>query len=538
MESQQGDSNFLTASLVSKAASIQAKALVHDIHSMTAERGLEYQRMVFLRMLEQPLLQPILPNFVIKRKKLQDCQVVCTGVANAWSDLKYKVGRDRSLARAVIEAAVMCLEDERCVQAAAKCIGMNRKTLRRGVRRRRLLNQRADGEFWAKVYRKKRKDVLSQTTIDTVVCWWEEETKVSPCKKDIRREWVGVKEFVTHATHWLEESQLDFYTRFVTLHAPIKVSLTSFRRLKPYFVRRLRDLNACCCRYNIEMQEITVGWNTMRSQRVHLDGVSGSCSCGCPSMCTKPVDGAGTVGVVRCQSTMHSYKRATHLWEKTLCPKPTGSEWHRLKCVKGQCNTCGFHLLPICEAELEPESNKSMTWRRFEMIQAGESRSGDPRTVIRLEYKVTNPWSFLAYTKPKILQFVLHQFVAKWQDTQFKKSLDVLKDGEVMSLIDFAENYSFKGQDEIQSQHWFNFQLTILVHITYRKNLSSRIISTTSRTIGFMIPYSSSIALLGIGSISLRRGTFRNYIEFGAMVAAPSSKGQRPGFLWQGANSD
>ncbi|KAG0572174.1 hypothetical protein KC19_VG074600 [Ceratodon purpureus] len=504
MESQQGDSNFLTASLVSKAASIQAKALVHDIHSMTAERGLEYQRMVFLRMLEQPLLQPILPNFVIKRKKLQDCQVVCTGVANAWSDLKYKVGRDRSLARAVIEAAVMCLEDERCVQAAAKCIGMNRKTLRRGVRRRRLLNQRADGEFWAKVYRKKRKDVLSQTTIDTVVCWWEEETK------------------------------LDFYTRFVTLHAPIKVSLTSFRRLKPYFVRRLRDLNACCCRYNIEMQEITVGWNTMRSQRVHLDGVSGSCSCGCPSMCTKPVDGAGTVGVVRCQSTMHSYKRATHLWEKTLCPKPTGSEWHRLKCVKGQCNTCGFHLLPICEAELEPESNKSMTWRRFEMIQAGESRSGDPRTVIRLEYKVTNPWSFLAYTKPKILQFVLHQFVAKWQDTQFKKSLDVLKDGEVMSLIDFAENYSFKGQDEIQSQHWFNFQLTILVHITYRKNLSSRIISTTSRTIGFMIPYSSSIALLGIGSISLRRGTFRNYIEFGAMVAAPSSKGQRPGFLWQG----
>jgi len=111
-----------------------------------------------------------------------------------------------------------------------------------------------------------------------------------------------------------------------------------------------------------------------------------------------------------------------------------------------------------------------MTWRRFEMIQAGQSKSGDPRTVIRLEYKVTNPRSFLAYAKPKITQFVLHQFVAKWQDTQFKKSLDVLKDGEVMSLIDFAENYSFKGQDEIQSQHWFNFQLTILVHITYRKN--------------------------------------------------------------------
>ena len=64
-----------------------------------------------------------------------------------------------------------------------------------------------------------------------------------------------------------------------------------------------------------------------------------------------------------------------------------------------------------------------------------------------------------------------HQHTARWQDSKFKRSLLKLQPGEVFSLIDFAENYSFKGQDEIQSMHWYNFQITILVHIMYTLNV-------------------------------------------------------------------
>jgi hypothetical protein len=39
-----------------------------------------------------------------------------------------------------------------------------------------------------------------------------------------------------------------------------------------------------------------------------------------------------------------------------------------------------------------------------------------------------------------------------------------------MTMIDFAKNYSFKEQNEIQSQHWYNWQVTILVHLTFRIN--------------------------------------------------------------------
>ena len=37
----------------------------------------------------------------------------------------------------------------------------------------------------------------------------------------------------------------------------------------------------------------------------------------------------------------------------------------------------------------------------------------------------------------------------------------------IVLVIDFGENYSFKWQNEVQSQHWFSFQVTILVHITF-----------------------------------------------------------------------
>jgi hypothetical protein len=55
----------------------------------------------------------------------------------------------------------------------------------------------------------------------------------------------------------------------------------------------------------------------------------------------------------------------------------------------------------------------------------------------------------LADVAPKIRRFVHYQQVEKWQDVAFKASMALLQVGEVISLIDFAKNYSFKAQDEV-----------------------------------------------------------------------------------------
>ena len=190
------------------AVARDARELAFTVNELTSSRGLEYQQAVLQKLLEEPLLQSALPEAVVKSDEREHCRVVCNGIAEAWSELKYGVGKDKYVARNVIEAAVISVDDSRSVLAASRCIGMNRRTLRRAVSRRRMLNEREEGVLWCKSDRKKRKDALSQETIDAVVSWWTEETRVSPSKKDIQRKRIGVRQFITHAGHWLEESQV------------------------------------------------------------------------------------------------------------------------------------------------------------------------------------------------------------------------------------------------------------------------------------------------------------------------------------------
>lgn len=194
--------------LLHRAAAAHAKKVAFNISEETGNRGEEYQRVFFQKLIEQLVLENVVPDYVSQRRQLQLSRVVCDGLAQAWSGLKYGIGRDRYLARNVIEAAVISIGDERCMRAAATCVGMNKRTIRRAIQRRSLLNDRSDGEVWAKIYRRKRKDALEQSVVDRVISWWTDETRVSPCKKDVMNKRVSFKTKISHATHWLEESQV------------------------------------------------------------------------------------------------------------------------------------------------------------------------------------------------------------------------------------------------------------------------------------------------------------------------------------------
>jgi Cu2+-containing amine oxidase len=91
-----------------------------------------------------------------------------------------------------------------------------------------------------------------------------------------------------------------------------------------------------------------------------------------------------------------------------------------------------------------------MAWRCFKKVLVGDIRARKPKEVVHLISKLTIPRHFLEYAAPKFSNFVMHIHVVRWQDLQYRVSLEMLKEGEVLSLIDFVENYFFKHQDEIQ----------------------------------------------------------------------------------------
>ena len=199
-----------------------------------------------------------------------------------------------------------------------------------------------------------------------------------------------------------------------------------------------------------------IALNIMRSSK---EGLHSSCSCTC-------FDVYGTRGL--CKAHLHVFKRLTTLWTSILCAKDDLSIWHKQDCLLGTFRNCGVKLLCFCPIELTCE--QPVKWKRYGYKVVGTIVEGHPRKATILEYRETKPSELIDYLKPKLQAFVLHNYISSWQDFQFKELFTSVPSDTLISCVDFSENYTLKIQNEIQSMHWHNEQITILVHITYRLN--------------------------------------------------------------------
>ena len=73
----------------------------------------------------------------------------------------------------------------------------------------------------------------------------------------------------------------------------------------------------------------------------------------------------------------------------------------------------------------------------------------------------------------KIPSFLEHVFVKREQFKYFEEKLTNLDKDEAVIQVDFAENYTCKYQDEIQSAHWNQEQVTLFTVAIWTKNPSA-----------------------------------------------------------------
>ena len=256
--------------------------------------------------------------------------------------------------------------------------------------------------------------------------------------------------------------QLKFYTSFKAMYPNLLCSLTSFESMKPWWVRHLRLWNTCCCKYHQELLELLRALDTMRVDKL---GVHSSCNCECEFV----YGGLDSANAGRfCNAHREVYERLTNLWSSILCEKIKFSAWHRRACLLGECLDCGLQLLRVCP--LEESTDQLVKWKSIGYKVVGTTADGNPKKVVTMEYRESPPRELIAYLKSKLQAFVLQNYIATWQDFQFRELFGSVPADTLISCVDFFENYTLKVQNEIQSMHWHNDQITILVHITYRPN--------------------------------------------------------------------
>ncbi|GAQ92555.1 hypothetical protein KFL_010490020 [Klebsormidium nitens] len=227
---------------------------------------------------------------------------------------------------------------------------------------------------WTVADRARKSDAISPEDQALVKRHWAERTRVLPNEKDVRRFRTGPNQYESHPTHLLEKSQTELYFEVCEEHPDIKIKQRKFEELKPWFVRKLKDRNVCCCKYHEEVKLYLAGVNRLR-KRGHTDQ-DNVCECDC-QIC-RPLPVPGTPPPATCQYKRCTYASSAGFCGLLLCPKTPGSLFHKPECINRTCPLCKDKKLPRCPLETQP-GEPDVTYQAFECTNRATGRCGPPQ---------------------------------------------------------------------------------------------------------------------------------------------------------------
>jgi hypothetical protein len=133
---------------------------------------------------------------------------------------------------------------------------------------------------------------------------------------------------------------MEFYLRFQVANPLVIVGKRMFDFLQPFWIKRLKERNVCCCIYHVEMQELLVGFNYMiEKSSLHSQSV---CECECEELCC-------SYHRSNCAGSLAVFSGVTAMSEMILCPKPENAKWYTRDCLFGNCTSSKiWFALPVC----------------------------------------------------------------------------------------------------------------------------------------------------------------------------------------------
>ena len=142
------------------------------------------------------------------------------------------------------------------------------------------------------------------------------------------------------------------------------------------------------------------------------------------------------------------------------------NQFGRIDCIRRQCIQCGTHkfreeILKLNEG-IESDAKK-ITWPQWQYVTK-EGTEQKRLDVVNVEgTKMELLESFLSHLQT----IALHLFNANWHRAQFQYILQNLKEGYLLQVMDFAQNYLNRFQDEPQAVHWAHEQTSMHPIINY-----------------------------------------------------------------------
>jgi hypothetical protein len=298
------------------------------------------------------------------------------------------------------------------VNKVAKRLNVDRKAMSRS--NARMKDVKDTGE-WASIFARRmhRKcQKTPQATIDIVQNWWFKNTTVlNRHGKDVVRKRVHVGKYVHHKKHVFTRSMWEMHMQFKEDHPEVKkAKFDNFRKLKPYFCKKLRERNVCLSKEDCEIEHMFADVCKMRGLWLKKSEVVDLCDCSSgASLCIRSWP-----------STMHE------LVNLVLCERPEGERWHGIKCYVGDCDLCGVSRLLQCKAM---KSAAQAHWREFfryndatleKSVVREHGMSQRPPIVREKDNRDTTGAEMMASFAQKLEKWIGFDFIGRWQMKHIK----------------------------------------------------------------------------------------------------------------------
>jgi hypothetical protein len=261
----------------------------------------------------------------------------------------------------------------------------------------------------------------------------DENSRVMPGMRDtiyVKNPNTGVKE--KKAKRQMLMSQADFYAEFRNCNPGIQVGFTSVGKLKPKYcvwpgISGFKRTCMCEIHQNFELllEALNVHWNIHQILDAGLcDAVNERCSMGLCNECPK-------YDVIEELLTPRN-----DLEDAVVGPAPNEP------------------AIPNADFEAQREEfNEDDIVHFFQWTRDGRTN---------LVEKIAARHEVLQNLIEMIPKIAEHHFLLKQQNQFFKQlKVSVRQENAVIVHMDFAENYDFTVQDEVQGYHWTNNQMTI-----------------------------------------------------------------------------
>ena len=234
------------------------------------------------------------------------------------------------------------------------------------------------------------------------------------------------------------------------LNPDVKVSMTTFRMLKPHNVRHMSetDRRSCLC---------TVCCNlSLKSEALQKFLIREKCA----------------------DEQLPISKH--ELSSSTLCngDKPAAA------CLQRECRMCSTSKLNhLYKGILHQRKNTTIAWYKWKYVTV--EKDGVMKRCISCIPQDTSFQDFLTEVMKDLETYPSHHFRAQWQADQLKKCIANLPENHAVFVMDYAENYSCRYQNEVQTAFWDQMQVTIHpVMVYYHKVIDDKKVLVKHSVIG------------------------------------------------------